>query len=1378
MHNHYLYFPGREKWPLGSLFERAAGWLRRNRLLIVLLLLGVTGPSFGQAGTCSDITGTGTVIGTAGSYGSYGATRDKAFDGNTDTFFDAPTASGAWVGLDLGTAQQVCLVRFYPRSGWNNRMVGGKFQGSNTPDFSSGVIELHTIATAPAYDWNEQLISVTNQCRYVRYLSPNESYGNIAEMAVSGGPLVGSDPNNDTYAPSTPRNPKAVIAAESIKLSWTASTDNVGVTGYRVYAGTTLLGTPAGPAFTVSNLAPGTTYSYAVTALDAAGNESARSVITQKTLPAGTFAVSGTKILGPGGQEFVIKGVNVNGPGWVWPREITQDASLIANWAFNLVRVNCVIGVTPTSNADLNKIINEFTSRGIVVMLEAHDKTGGYFTSTSSPSLTDLTNWHAGLARTYKDNPYVWFNVMNEPGTNALDPQWLPMHQHVTAAIRAEGATNLIVADGSTWGQDTGYSQDGDVQPAESAVLSYGPQLLEADPTGNTVFSIHMYAGWDHATNKLANYVQAVHARNLCLIIGEYGTTKDFKFLTATRKTLQYAIPNKIGRVVWAWDGGDDWELTTTSWAGGGGWGSNTDGTTKPTNLTWFGEKVWNDNHNLPVTLDDIDLSVADIALSKAIFAAGDQIQFKAQLKNTGDVATTGKVRVRFLVNGVEVSTGEFTGDLKLTASGSAVSGLYTVPANLTAFSLEAVIDLAGSTYGTDVNAANNAKTIPVNGAAPASGVDLVITALTALPAAPEQGTETELKVTIRNQGSANSPSTRIGGVFFINGVAVANLGTTTVLNAGATLEFVTRYLPKADFEISFKVESGLGGVDVNATNENVFALFKVKPVPSYNLLVNGGFESGTANWSDWGNRSATTAEAHSGTQSLRIGAGGSGGGGNYLDLEPNTTYILGAWGKHDVTPAGGPSDIGFQYRSTEGAPQQKFVLSFTETAWTYKSVTFTTGPQVLPGDGNVFIWKNNADANFYADDISVSAVPVAQASVLFNGDFELGTQSWSDWGRRTVTEVPAEVFAGTQSLKIGAGGSGGGGNYLDLQPNTTYVLGAWGRNDVAPTGGPSDLGFQYRTTAGAVQEKYILSFTETAWTYKTVTFTTGPTVLPGDGNVFIWKNNANANFYADNVTLVVVSGAGKAGQTIAFGPLAAKTYGDAPFALNATASSGLPVAFSVVSGPATVASNTLTLTGAGTVVVRASQEGDQAYEAATPVDQTFTVAKAGQTIAFAAISPKTTTQTVTLSATASSGLTVSFAVVSGPGIISGNTLSFTRQGKVVVQATQAGNANYAAAAPVSQTVVVENGKKNGIQMTIYPNPTRGQLVIRLEDKQDREYTFAVYNSQAAPVITAIIPEGKKTDAAYLDLRNRPDGYYYVHVSDGDQTTVVRIQKQ
>ena len=81
--------------------------------------------------------------------------------------------------------------------------------------------------------------------------------------------------------------------------------------------------------------------------------------------------------------------------------------------------------------------------------------------------------------------------------------------------------------------------------------------------------------------------------------------------------------------------------------------------------------------------------------------------------------------------------------------------------------------------------------------------------------------------------------------------------------------------------------------------------------------------------------------------------------------------------------------------------------------------------------------------------------------------------------------------------------------------------------------------------------------------------------------------------------------------QTITFSTPSDTTYGDAPFTLGATASSGLSVSYALVSGPATLSSGTVTITGAGTVTIRASQSGNSSYAAATSVDRSFAVNKA-----------------------------------------------------------------------------------------------------------------------------------------------------------------------
>jgi hypothetical protein len=78
--------------------------------------------------------------------------------------------------------------------------------------------------------------------------------------------------------------------------------------------------------------------------------------------------------------------------------------------------------------------------------------------------------------------------------------------------------------------------------------------------------------------------------------------------------------------------------------------------------------------------------------------------------------------------------------------------------------------------------------------------------------------------------------------------------------------------------------------------------------------------------------------------------------------------------------------------------------------------------------------------------------------------------------------------------------------------------------------------------------------------------------------------------------------------QTITFPAIASQTFGTPPITLSATASSGLPVSFTVVSGPATLNGSVLSFTGSGQVTVSASQAGNATYSAAPTVPQSFTV--------------------------------------------------------------------------------------------------------------------------------------------------------------------------
>ncbi len=187
---------------------------------------------------------------------------------------------------------------------------------------------------------------------------------------------------------------------------------------------------------------------------------------------------------------------------------------------------------------------------------------------------------------------------------------------------------------------------------------------------------------------------------------------------------------------------------------------------------------------------------------------------------------------------------------------------------------------------------------------------------------------------------------------------------------------------------------------------------------------------------------------------------------------------------------------------------------------------------------------------------------------------------------------------------------------------------------------------------------------------------------LTGTGAVTLAANQpGDANYKA--APAVTTGFAVKKAQTVTLTAPSSATFGGPPIAVSATATSGLKATFSIVSGPATISGSTITLTGAGTVVVQASQAGNSVYAAASAA-KSITVAKSAQTIIFPAIPNQAVGATVQLQATASSGLPVTYSV-SGPATLTGSTVKVTGTGTVNISARQLGNGDYNAATPVSQ---------------------------------------------------------------------------------------------
>jgi len=203
------------------------------------------------------------------------------------------------------------------------------------------------------------------------------------------------------------------------------------------------------------------------------------------------------------------------------------------------------------------------------------------------------------------------------------------------------------------------------------------------------------------------------------------------------------------------------------------------------------------------------------------------------------------------------------------------------------------------------------------------------------------------------------------------------------------------------------------------------------------------------------------------------------------------------------------------------------------------------------------------------------------------------------------------------------------------------------------------------------------------------VTFTVeGPATLSvgnvlsftGAGSVTVRANQAANGLFDPAPEVAQTFTVSKATATVTLGSLS-QTYDGTPKSATAlTDPAGKTVVFTY-EGSATAPTN------AGSYAVVGAID-DAIYQGST--DGTIQIAKAAQTITFAAIPDKQTTDTLTLFATGGgSGNSVTFAVTEGPATISSGVLSFSGAGSVTITASQAGDANYESASSVSRTFTV-----------------------------------------------------------------------------------------
>jgi hypothetical protein len=334
-------------------------------------------------------------------------------------------------------------------------------------------------------------------------------------------------------------------------------------------------------------------------------------------------------------------------------------------------------------------------------------------------------------------------------------------------------------------------------------------------------------------------------------------------------------------------------------------------------------------------------------------------------------------------------------------------------------------------------------------------------------------------------------------------------------------------------------------------------------------------------------------------------------------------------------------SPVGLKFVSNGGAQPLKLVSNTKINEWEELTFDFSDLiPNAIPRDGTINIDQLNVFPDHrsgrvenvcYFDNITFSAssggpppsAPTTAATTptraaadvisLFSNAYTNRTiNTWrTDWSNATLTDLQV---AGNDTKRYTnldfVGVEATGPNSINASSMLYFHVDAWTPNMTTFFVKLVDWGAD-NAFGGGDDKEHELSFTPTQgqWNGYDILLTefTGLTTKSNISQI-IFKGlpTASSTLFIDNVyfytTVLAVS------QTITFPAISDKTVGDAAFALTATASSNLPVAYSTDSDKVTISGSTATIVKAGRAVIKANQAGNSSFTAAPEVTRSFCI--------------------------------------------------------------------------------------------------------------------------------------------------------------------------
>ncbi|MFF0644311.1 cellulase family glycosylhydrolase [Streptomyces tendae] len=245
------------------------------------------------------------------------------------------------------------------------------------------------------------------------------------------------------------------------------------------------------------------------------------------------------------GNDFVMRGVN-HAHTW-YPGE-TQSLADVKALGANSVRVVLSDGYRWSENGpeDVAAVIERCKANRLICVLEVHDTTG-YGEDAAAGTLDHAADYWIGLKDVLAgQEDYVVVNIGNEPWGNTDPAGWTEPTVAAVKKLRAAGLQHTIMVDAPNWGQDW-----------QGVMRAEAQSVHDADPTGNLIFSIHMYSVYDTA-QEITDYLNAFVDAKLPILIGEFGGPAD-QYGDPDEDTMMAAAEQLgLGYLAWSWSGNTD----------------------------------------------------------------------------------------------------------------------------------------------------------------------------------------------------------------------------------------------------------------------------------------------------------------------------------------------------------------------------------------------------------------------------------------------------------------------------------------------------------------------------------------------------------------------------------------------------------------------------------------------------------------------------------------------------------------------------------------------------------------------------------------------------------------------------------------------------